>query len=168
MVYNKSLPDLHTCYSPQHSDGLLLQKDYMNYSFPLLQKHFLIFYIPASTSRPLRLLPLVYHAQQHSLWPLRLLPLCGIHSSYQPAYILPRTRADRAANRVPLGVPLNVMPVHIPEPASVHVPAAPWIMPIAEHSVLPRPDPNPVPVARGFPSPAPNPSTVNIKRSSSI
>ena len=35
-------------------------------------------------------------------------------------------------------------------------------MPIAEHSVLPRPAPNPVPVARGFPSPAPNPATVIV------
>ena len=74
---------------------------------------------------------------------------------------LPRTRADRAANRVPLGVPLNVKPVHIPSPVPVPVPDAPWIMPIAEHSVFPRPDPNPVSVAHGFPSPAPNPDTVN-------
>ena len=74
---------------------------------------------------------------------------------------LPRTRADRAANRVPLGVPLTVKPVHIPAPLPVPVPVpdVPWIMPIAEHSVFPRPDPNPVSAAHGFPSPAPNPDT---------
>ena len=71
------------------------------------------------------------------------------------------TARTRAATRVPLGVPLHVKPVHIPAPP-VPVPDTPWIMPIAEHSVLPRPAPNPVPVARGFPSPAPNPATVIV------
>ena len=72
-----------------------------------------------------------------------------------PVAYIARTRA---ATRVPLGVPLHVKPVHIPAP----VPDVPWIMPIAEHSAFPRPDPNPVSVARGFPSPAPNPDTVIV------
>ena len=46
------------------------------------------------------------------------------------------------------------VPVHVPVP----IPDAPWIMPIAEHSAFPRPDPNPVPVAHGF-SPVTNPNS---------
>jgi len=72
------------------------------------------------------------------------------------------TARTRAATRVALGVPLHVKPVHIPTPDAAPALDVPWIMPIAEHSVLPRPAPNPVPVARGFPSPAPNPATVIV------